>query len=827
MPTPFFFAPDANVPPWDSPRRMVYSVASDSNRKTPMHPSFAAHTLWSRAIRRVLALLLLAGCSWLAHSAFAQAQEADAPPEPPTVESFAKTLGRIDKQLKGDIGEEQLKGWLEQIALERVTVTDCIANTERSLAQLKADQTSLGEPGRNEAADVVRKRREVAKTIADQERQLAECKVLALRSDELTKGIDTLYKAELAERLFAKGPNILQVVLDNWHNAVTLIAATVFFVREHAGLSNLGPGQWAWFVLLSGIAFGIGAAIRKRQRPKLANRIVTPDGGISTGANLLAAALHYLPQLLTSLTAAGFVYLATYSIRPVPFINVLLYGLPVYLFALLCIHLALAPRPPSQRLLAVNDTLANGMARRLQVLALLAYVGYLLFSTLLAQHLPEEAYLLTRGIYATLLFLNLIWAFWLFARMREQDELRWVGLLMSLVLVASLGAEWLGYRNLALATLRVVFGSLLAFGIALLLARLFHEFFDALESGEGPWGRRMRHLLNVAPGRALPGLIWIRLTVNAVVWVLLGYALLRIWQVPAAAIRRIEDYLIRGFAIGDFQLVPYRILLAIAVFAVLVALARWMQARMDRHWLRYARMDHGAREAAVAIAGYVLIVIAALVGLGIAGFNFGNLAIIAGALSVGIGFGLQNIVNNFVSGLILLFERPLRTGDWIVVGNTEGYVKKISMRSTQIQTFDRADVIVPNSELISQQVTNWMLQDSQGRARIPIGVAYGSDTQKVKAILEKIASEHPSVISDGSYPPPKVLFRAFGESSLDFEIRCFIRNIDERLSVISDLNFAIDAAFRAEGIEIPFPQRDLHIKSWPKGFGPGPARDEE
>jgi small-conductance mechanosensitive channel len=156
-----------------------------------------------------------------------------------------------------------------------------------------------------------------------------------------------------------------------------------------------------------------------------------------------------------------------------------------------------------------------------------------------------------------------------------------------------------------------------------------------------------------------------------------------------------------------------------------------------------------------------------------------------------------------------------------VVGNTEGYVKRISIRSTQIQTFDRADVIVPNSELISQQVTNWMLYDSQGRARIPVGVAYGSDTQKVKLILEKIGRDHPSVITDGSYPEPKVLFLGFGDSALNFELRCFVRNVDNRLQVVSDINFAIDAAFRAEGVEIPFPQRDLHLRSLPPGYPPG------
>jgi len=198
----------------------------------------------------------------------------------------------------------------------------------------------------------------------------------------------------------------------------------------------------------------------------------------------------------------------------------------------------------------------------------------------------------------------------------------------------------------------------------------------------------------------------------------------------------------------------------------------------------------------------------------VAGVEFTNLAIIAGALSVGIGFGLQNIVNNFVSGLILLVERPIRTGDWIMVGSTEGYVKKISIRSTQIQTFDRADVIVPNSELISGQVTNWMLSDPWGRVRVPVGVAYGSDTARVMEILLDVANKHPLVITN--YPgvgQPRALFRAFGDSSLDFELRCFIRDVDKRLATISDLNLAIDAAFREAGIEIPFPQRDLHFRN--------------
>ena len=735
---------------------------------------------------------------------------------------FARQLQQIDQELERDgQGEDRLAGWLEQLEAGRIQAAGCVATGEKSLERLKADLSSLGEAAKGEPAELVRKRRELNAAIVEQERQVAECRLLTLSSDELRERVRDLLKAAQAERLLARGPSMLVVVLDNWHNAATFLAATRSFIEQHAGLDNLSAGEWLMFWLLIVVAAVLGQILKARRKPQLEQSLKAP-GAAGVTVALLAAALHYAPRLFAAITAAGYVYLITPPLRPVPFINVVLYGLPVYLLALLTIHMVLAPKAPVRRLVQVDEAHAHSMARRLRVLALLGYIGYLLFSTLFAQHLPEEAYLLTRGVYAALLFLNLIWALWLFARIRQQDELRWLGLLTALVLVVSLGAEWLGYRNLAQAIVLVIAGSLFAFGVLLLLTRLFHEFYDALEQGTSPWPSRLRKRLGVAPGNPVPGLLWFRLTTDLLLWTLFAYTLLRIWQVSSLFMQRLEDWLITGFPLGNMQVVPVRILLAIGVFAALVMSARWLQTRLERRWFRYARLDHGAREAVVTVSGYVMLTVAALIALGIMGFNFGSIALIAGALSVGIGFGLQNIVSNFVSGLILLLERPVKTGDWIVVGNTEGYVKRISIRSTQIQTFDRADVIVPNSELISQQVTNWMLHDTQGRARVPVGVAYGSDTQKVKQVLERIAGEHPSVITDGSYPEPKVLFLGFGDSSLNFELRCFVRNIDSRLQVISDINFAIDAAFRAEGIEIPFPQRDLHLRSWP----PGPLPDQ-
>jgi small-conductance mechanosensitive channel len=341
------------------------------------------------------------------------------------------------------------------------------------------------------------------------------------------------------------------------------------------------------------------------------------------------------------------------------------------------------------------------------------------------------------------------------------------------------------------------------------------ELFDNLAHGRRPWQKRIRRIFGISAQEKIPGLSWLEILVNFAIWGLFAYVLLHIWGLSDTVWHQVKTYLYEGFLIGSLKIIPAKLILALLAFVVLLVVSGWFRNHLEKRWLSQTRIERGAREAIVTISGYTGVAVAILVALGITGVEFTNLAIIAGALSVGIGFGLQNIVNNFVSGLILLFERPVKTGDWIVVGNTEGYVKRIRIRSTQIQTFDRADVIVPNSELISSQVINWMLYDERGRLRVPVGVAYGSNTQLVKEVLLKVANEHPDVIKDDEDTAPRVLFLAFGDSSLNFELRVHIQNINKRLSVLSDMNFAIDAAFRENGIEIPFPQRDLHVKNWP------------
>jgi len=207
---------------------------------------------------------------------------------------------------------------------------------------------------------------------------------------------------------------------------------------------------------------------------------------------------------------------------------------------------------------------------------------------------------------------------------------------------------------------------------------------------------------------------------------------------------------------------------------------------------------------------YLLILVGFLLALGALGFTLTNITILGGAIGVGIGFGLQAIVNNFASGIILLFERPIRVGDVIQLVDLPCQVKKIGLRSTTVTSRDDADIVIPNSDLITNQVTNWTLSERRMRLRIPVGVAYGSDVSLVMQILKEVAESNLSVLND---PPPSVLFLNFGDSSLNFELRLWIKDFLDRKRIQSELNQTIDSRFRSEGIEIPFPQRDLHVRS--------------
>jgi small-conductance mechanosensitive channel len=207
---------------------------------------------------------------------------------------------------------------------------------------------------------------------------------------------------------------------------------------------------------------------------------------------------------------------------------------------------------------------------------------------------------------------------------------------------------------------------------------------------------------------------------------------------------------------------------------------------------------------------YIIIGIGFFVALAVAGISLDRFALVAGALGVGIGFGLQSIVNNFVSGLILIFERPVQLGDTVEVGTLLGTVQRIGVRSSTVRTFSGAEVIVPNANLVANEVINWTLSDKNRRIEVAVGVAYGTDPQRVLDILLEVASGHPNVLEN---PAAVALFRGFGDSSLDFTLRFWAIRYEEGLQIASDITVAINNALKESGIEIPFPQRDLHLRS--------------
>ena len=735
------------------------------------------------------------------------------------MQKMSAELKTINNHLsRGEFKGEDLTAWTKLSIKMKSTASLCSSNSETALLDLKAEMDGLGEKVKGEDVEVTKKRAAYLKEKETLDKTLAKCNLYVLSSNEVANLINASEKSYFKKKYLAKSPDMIQLLFAYMANPVAIVKESGEFVFMRSGVREIDTIDLVLSVIIVLLSIFFGLWLKRKLLAIESSRHWQDE----FSENLLRAVLTTLatsaPYLIGSAVAALSSVVITLEVAEIPFITELFIGLLLFFLASTTIRLVFAPSLPAKPFILLSPHIAESLARRLKVLSILGLIGYLAFYTVFSQSVVESHLLLLRNIFSLFFVFNIVWTLRVIIKSPRLPKLRYLSMLVIVAVSLSLVAEWMGYRNLAFSSRQVIIASFLVFVLFVGLSKLFRDLFNAIDEGTYLWCRRLHRALAVEQNEKVPGLIWLRLLTTIVLWGSFAFLFINAWDYSGGVIEQVKSYLINGFDIGDFRIIPGRILWALLVFGVIVILSSWVRSQLENNWLKMTTMGQGARDAMTTIIGYILFIIALLSGLSVAGFDFGNIAIIAGALSVGIGFGLQNIVNNFVSGLILLFERPIRKGDWIEVGGTEGYVKDIHIRSTRIQTFDRSDVIVPNSELISNQVTNWVLSSKSGRAIIPVGVAYGTDTEKVRDILLSIAEESENVSKSNAMPKPVVLFREFGDSSLNFELRVFLHNVDSRLSIVSELNFAIDKAFREEGIEIPFPQRDLHVKSMPDDF---------
>ncbi|MBM9520856.1 mechanosensitive ion channel family protein [Desulforhopalus vacuolatus] len=389
-------------------------------------------------------------------------------------------------------------------------------------------------------------------------------------------------------------------------------------------------------------------------------------------------------------------------------------------------------------------------------------------------------------------------------------------LLSSIVLIVM---EGLGYRNLVTWLFRGMWQTMVLFAFVLFI----NDGIDLFSAVTSKYSSRILDVLfhdekeNVLPVENADGNsgALVKFGLKLLLYLSFPWLISTIWDGAAEESNQFQLLFTEGFHIGNLLVSPLRLMVAVLTMLIGWSLIHYLRRILDKFWLRQSNISNNSRDTMLTLSGYLAIGALILVSLSIAGFKLTGLSMVLGALSVGIGFGLQNVVNNFISGLILMFEQPIKKGDWVKAGSTEGTVKKISIRSTIIQTFDYADVIVPNSELISSSVTNMMFLDSRGRVKTFVGVAYGSDVRLVEKLLYEAAAACNLVIRKEEWHAmrPRVYFAEFGDSSLNFDLHCYLRNIGDIREVQSFLHFEIDNLFRKNNIEIPFPQSDVHIRN--------------
>ncbi len=684
-----------------------------------------------------------------------------------------------------------------------------------------------------ESAEIAQRRSVLEGQLRNLNWQMAEARLVMLRAEEIDEKIGRLSQRKQFEALLRTYPAPWSAA--TWREAVPeffsiLNQIAVAPVAWWQGLSDRERREVVSLRILGELALVIAVALLLR---RLLLRRYGRDPRLSDpsyGARLVAALAGAIARgIIPAAVFAGLLY-AAWSHRVAEeslFWTVVTAFLAVMVFFSLAWavpYAVLSPSAPQWRLLPVSPENARRLSWRAVLLAAL-FAGAIFLSEAQQQIGVGDAYYSLSILFQTLLLaLPLIdisrqsyWQPQAPAQSTEAAEAagaeradlpqstlwRFLRRLVAPVASAAMLAALFGYADLARFLIVNLLLSALTLIAVAILRGLARELIGAAMRSDAMI--RVLGLRHVVRNRLK---FWLRLLVDTVLVIAAPLLIAAVWISPFGEFWPEVRRLFSGITIGGVTISFSDLLVALAVFAVILALTRLGQRFLTNRVLPETGFDSGVQNSLSAGFGYIGIILAAIFGISALGIDLSNIALIAGALSVGIGFGLQAIVSNFVSGIILLIERPIKVGDWVLVGSNEGTVKRITVRSTELTTFQRASVIIPNSDFISNAVVNWTHKDTYGRIEVAVGVAYGSDVLKVRQVLLDCAQKHEMVLTS---PEPFVIFMNFGNSSLDFELRCFTNDVSYRLRISSDLRFAIDKAFREQGIEIPFPQHVVHF----------------
>jgi len=773
---------------------------------------------------RVVAGLAVLWCLLAPLAAVAQQQSTDPAPIV-SLEPLKQRIQQLEEAVRDASTDEALAGLKVELEQPRTQLRGLVDEIGKQLADIDSRLKPLGTPpadGTTEDAAVTDERAQLTKLRDGIESALKQARLLALSADQLDDRISERRRELFASNLFRRSASILDPSL--WKMAASAAVQQFQKMREvwDAGIEyarSHGGRQGAISAVLVLIALAVAGLLALRF---LRRSIPASDEGVSqfkAAYAAMATLIRAAAVLPVGLFVIGQV-LSSFDLLSDPikaFWHSVIVGVAAATFGRGIALGLFAPDAAERRMVTLDDDRAARMALTLTWTS--RVLGAMIFLDALHRTLgaPISLTVGTSALFGILI--SIIVIIFLVRRgigpkaavaIEERRWLAWLRVVLWLtvtVMIAALATGYVAFASFVGGRLLVAVG---VFGALYLSFAFVDALFSEALAGDTPAGRRAGAILGLSPrGIGLLGTL-ASAVIRILLIVLALFMLLGPWGFFATDFFGDVKEGVYGFRVGDLTISLPAIVGAIAVLIIGILLVRTVQRWLDVRFLPRTGLEPSLQNSISTIFGYVTIIAVLAMALGMIGIDLQKFALIAGALSVGIGFGLQSIVSNFVSGLILLTERPIRVGDWVVVGSEEGHVRRIAVRATEIETFDRASVLIPNQQFITEVVKNWTHANTVGRVIIKVGVSYSSDAEMVRDVLIKVAEDHPLVLES---PPPRALFLNFGDSSLDFELRAYIGNVDNSFMIKSDLNFAVLRSFRKAGIEIPFPQRDLHIRS--------------